>query len=102
MARLLTLLLMADLALLLIALIDCFSAGTSRVLPRAAWVFVILLGSPFGAIAWLVAGRPATPVRRPDGTFRRRLAPVSPDDDPEFLATLDLVVRRRREGDLHD
>jgi hypothetical protein len=88
-----------DLALLVIALIDCLSTDefAIRALPRVAWVFLILLFSPIGAIVWFVAGRPARPVRmsngqswRPGAGFPedqrpRRSGPLAPDDDPEFL-----------------
>jgi hypothetical protein len=82
------------------------------------WVFIILLFSPIGAIAWFVAGRPARPVRlsngetwRPGNGFpeneRPRSAPSSaPDDDPEFLKNLaaslkdDENLMKRWEADL--
>lgn len=81
------------------ALIDCLSTEefAIRALPRVAWVFLILLFSPIGAIAWFVAGRPPRAVRmsngemwRPGsgfpGTERpRRGQRAAPDDDPEFL-----------------
>ena len=63
MPRLYSLLVLLDLALLVIALIDCLSAEefAIRALPRVAWVFIILLFSPVGWIAWFVAGRPQQP-----------------------------------------
>ena len=69
MIRLYSLFMLLDLALLVIALIDCLSAdeGSIRALPRVPWVFIILLFSPIGAIAWFVAGRPARPVRLSNG-----------------------------------
>lgn len=85
-------------------------------LSKATWVVVILVFSIFGAVAWLLAGRP-----RSDGgtvgssnlthpshpSSANRLGdpqghdsgpaggPVGPDDDPEFLRRLD----RRGEDD---
>jgi membrane-associated phospholipid phosphatase len=100
MLRLYSLFVLIDLALLVIALIDCLSAEEHaiRALPRVAWVFLILLFSPIGAIAWFVAGRPAPPVRLSNGTVWRpgsgfpeneRPRPrAAPDDDPEFLKSL--------------
>ena len=60
MIRFYSLFVLLDLALLLIALIGCLSAEEHeiRALPRIAWVFIILLFSPVGWIAWYVAGRP--------------------------------------------
>jgi hypothetical protein len=99
MLRLYSLFVLLDLALLVIALIDCLSAEEHaiRALPRVAWVFLILLFSPIGAIAWFVAGRPAPAVRLSNGTVWRpgngfpegeRPRPLAPDDDPEFLKNL--------------
>lgn len=115
MIRLYSLFVLIDLALLVVALISCLSAeeGEIRALPRIAWVFLILLFSPIGAIAWFVAGRPARPVRLSNGTTwrpgsgfperaRPRAAPVAPDDDPEFLKGLgeDKTRLERWEADL--
>src|SRR5215471_6153240 len=73
MLRLYSLFVLLDLALLVVALIDCLSAEEHaiRALPRVAWVFLILLFSPIGAIAWFVAGRPVAPVRLSNGTVWR-------------------------------
>ena len=121
MVRLYSLFVLLDLALLVIALIDCLSADESaiRALPRAAWVFIILLFSPIGAIAWFVAGRPAPAVRLSNGTVwrpgsgfpegkrtNRRGAALAPDDDPEFLKNLgaslneDKSMMKKWEADL--
>jgi hypothetical protein len=114
MIRLYSLFVLIDLALLVIALIDCLSAEEFqiRALPRIAWVFIILLFSPIGAIAWFVAGRPARGVKlsngstwRPGSGFPEKERPRStaPDDDPEFLRSLrkdDEELMRRWEADL--
>ncbi|MGW4940281.1 PLD nuclease N-terminal domain-containing protein [Actinoplanes sp. NPDC004185] len=116
MIRLYSLFVLIDLALLVIALISCLSAEESeiRALPRIAWVFLILLFSPIGAIVWFVAGRPVRPVRLSNGTTwrpgsgfpeqerPRRTAPLAPDDDPEFLRSLgqDQTRLQRWEADL--
>jgi hypothetical protein len=105
MGRLIPLLALADLAILVIALIDCLSVDeyAIRALPRVAWVFIILLFSPVGGIAWFVAGRPERdPSRRqqwrPGAGFpeaeRPRQGPA-PDDDPEFLRRI--AARPQRE-----
>jgi hypothetical protein len=119
MIRLYSLFMLVDLALLVIALIDCLSAEeySIRALPRIAWVFIILLFSPIGAIAWFIAGRPARPVRlsngetwRPGSGFpeheRPRGRSTAPDDDPDFLKGLasslksDEDMMKRWEADL--
>ena len=120
MIRLYSLFVLIDLALLVIALISCLSAEESeiRALPRIAWVFLILLFSPIGAIAWFIAGRPARAVRLSNGTSWRpgsgfpeeqrpaRSGPLAPDDDPAFLKSLaqslkdDESMMKRWEADL--
>jgi hypothetical protein len=100
MGRLFPLLALADLALLVIALIDCLSVEEYeiRALPRYAWVLIILLFSPIGPIVWFVAGRPVREPRPANDallypTPRRALAP---DDDPEFLSQM---ARSRKEDE---
>ncbi|MEV8506264.1 PLD nuclease N-terminal domain-containing protein [Actinoplanes sp. NPDC051475] len=102
MVRLYSLFMLLDVALLVVALIDCLSAEeyAIRALPRVAWVFIILLFSPIGAIAWFVAGRPPRAIRMSNGEMWRpgrgfpenerpsRSGPVAPDDDPAFLGNL--------------
>ncbi|PTA46744.1 PLD nuclease N-terminal domain-containing protein [Micromonospora sp. RP3T] len=122
MARLYVLLFLVQVVLAVCALISCLSAedGQVKALPRMIWVLVILFFPVVGSIAWFVAGRerptgpagvtgsggPAAPARRP----------VAPDDDPDFLASLDKRSRdedqerlrrweedlRRREAELRD
>ncbi|GAA1031285.1 PLD nuclease N-terminal domain-containing protein [Virgisporangium ochraceum] len=110
MIRLYGLLMLIDLALLVIALIDCLSTEefSVRNLPKVVWVFVILLFSPIGAIAWFVAGRPQkSPIGRggqwrPGAGFpeRERPRPLAPDDDPQFLQSVERS--RRADEELFD
>ncbi|HWS39650.1 MAG TPA: PLD nuclease N-terminal domain-containing protein [Actinoplanes sp.] len=97
MIRLYSLFVLVDLVLIVCALISCLSAEEFeiRALPRVVWVFLILLFSPIGAIAWFVAGRPARPIKlsngtvwRPGGGFPEKERPRAPDDDPEFLRAI--------------
>ena len=99
MGRLFPLFALADLAIMVIALIDCLSVEEYeiRALPRIAWVFLIILVSPVGGIVWFVAGRPqrsgagaSAGVWRPGNGFPEADRPrqLAPDDDPEFLGRL--------------
>jgi hypothetical protein len=107
--RLYGLLFLVDLALLVIALIDCLSTDEFAVrnLPKVVWVFLIVLFSPIGAIVWFVAGRPQKAATgragawRPGSGFpeRERPRPVAPDDDPEFLRNADRVAEEARRDD---
>src|SRR4051812_45881954 len=99
--RLYGLFFLVDLVMLVVALIDCLSTDEYLVrnLPKVAWVFIILLFSPVGWIAWFVAGRPQQAARAgagarwsPGAGFPEDQRPstrqVAPDDDPDFLRNL--------------
>ncbi|KAB1939299.1 PLDc_N domain-containing protein [Micromonospora sp. ALFpr18c] len=113
MARLYVLLFLAQIVLAVCALISCLSAeeGQIRALPRIAWVLIILFFPLVGSIAWFVAGRePSSGARKPwptGGAADRRRRPLAPDDDPEFLRSVqersqqeDQELFRRWEEDL--
>ena len=106
------------LALWIFAFIDVLLTPETacRNLPKLVWIFVVLLIPLIGPIAWLVAGRPWTragvpaqrvgaPQARAAGARQERRAPMNPDDDEEFLASLRLRAeeqRRAREQDKPD
>jgi hypothetical protein len=110
--RLYGLFFLIDLALMVVALIDCLSTDEHEVrnLPKVVWVLLILLFSPVGPIVWFVAGRPQTRTVgragdwRPGAGFpeseRPRSAaasrPLAPDDDPDFLRKM---ARSRRDDE---
>jgi hypothetical protein len=88
----------------------------TRSLPKWVWLLVIVVVPFLGAVAWLLAGRPAREtyvaeqiaaageVPRPTGFAGRRRAPTAPDDDPSFLRKLDddawsRRMRAKRAGD---
>ncbi|MFJ5598318.1 PLD nuclease N-terminal domain-containing protein [Micromonospora parva] len=115
MARLGVLLFLVQIVLAVCALISCLSAeeGQIRALPRIAWVLIILFFPLVGSIAWFIVGRTPSPGARagwPGGTGgaqRQRPRPVAPDDDPEFLRSVeeraqqqDQELFRRWEEDL--
>src|SRR4051812_37509970 len=88
MARLGILFFLAYLAVLVVALIDCLSTDESEIrnLPKIVWIVVILLFSPVGGIAWFLAGRPKG---EPTAVTPAKRKPVAPDDDPDFLRSLE-------------
>ena len=61
-----------------------------RVLPRWAWVLVIVLLPLLGPIGWLVLGQPRR--GRPPTQSQRRT--IAPDDDPDFLRRLNRRLRQ--------
>jgi hypothetical protein len=80
------------LAVWIYAFIDCLNTPEQEVrkLPKVVWVIVILLFGQvlLGPVAWFIAGRPRR--NAPYGATRpdeRRW--VAPDDNPEFLKSLD-------------
>ncbi|GAA2894439.1 hypothetical protein Acy02nite_59950 [Actinoplanes cyaneus] len=90
MVRLFIVLAAVALVLLILALIGSLSAERVRALPRALWVLVVVLVPLAGPIAYFLWGRPA------DGSARRPAPrPSSPDDDPDFLRSMDTEQSRR-------
>ncbi|WP_036326758.1 MULTISPECIES: PLDc N-terminal domain-containing protein [Microbispora] len=98
---------LALLAFWLYCLFDVITTpGTEvRAVPKALWILIVVLLLPFGALIWLLLGRPQharEAVHGPAGMaagVRRRPqhdVPRGPDDDPEFLRQLD---RRLRDDD---
>ena len=98
MARFSIVVFLAQLVLAVLALISCLSAEEEdiRALPRLVWVLIILLIPIVGPVAWFLAGRPKAAsdsglTWRPGGALpdTSRSRPVAPDDNPEFLSSLD-------------
>jgi hypothetical protein len=80
-----------SLALTVYALFSCIQTRTEDVpyLPKLVWLVLIVFVPFAGPIVWLLmsrnAGRSERPARRTPTPGR----PVAPDDDPDFLATLE-------------
>ena len=96
MVRLFIFLAAVQLVLFVLALISVLSAERVRGAPRAVWVFLILLVPLVGPISYFVWSRPVpapqegVPVRRTRGR-----PPSSPDDDAEFLRSMNTEQSRR-------
>ncbi|TNM70035.1 PLDc_N domain-containing protein [Streptomyces sp. NP160] len=80
------------------ALVDCLRTTGSQVrgLPVGVWVAVIVLLPVVGPLAWLLAGRTHGPRPAPPVSTSRGGAPKGPDDDEDFLRSLD----RKHRGDV--
>lgn len=93
MARLFAFVFLLQIAMAVVALISCLSAEPAEIrrLPRLVWAVLIVLIPVAGPILWFLAGR-ARPNQGPGGVRRR---PPAPDDDPDFLRTLDSDKARR-------
>jgi hypothetical protein len=75
-----------------------------RNMPKLVWILTIVLLAVLGGLLWLLLGRPKASARGPIvidelGTRQwppKPSAPRGPDDDPEFLRSLE---RRLRDED---
>ena len=94
MVRLFVLLAAVQLILLVLALISVLSAPRVRTMPRVLWVLVILLIPLLGPLAYFVSGRPKAPPRE-HGPVLRKPRPAAPDDDPDFLRSVDTEQSKR-------
>jgi hypothetical protein len=95
MVRLFIFLAAVQLVLLVLALIGSLSVDRVRTMPRALWVAVILLIPLLGPFAYFVFGRPLPPPQEGGPVRRTRPRPASPDDDPDFLRSMDTELSRR-------
>jgi hypothetical protein len=97
----------------LFCLFDVITADEALVrnLPKGVWILLVVFLFDIGGILWLVAGRPrqvraeGLPYKGNNGRIiaapRRRLdGPIAPDDDPDFLASLDRSHLSEWERDL--
>ncbi|NEB74727.1 PLDc_N domain-containing protein [Streptomyces sp. SID14478] len=97
------------LALWIYAFIDCLNTPEEEVrgLPKVVWVLIILLFGEVlvGPVAWLVAGKrrqaPAGGSAPAPWHRDHRTRYVAPDDNPEFLASLD-DAHKKDEAQLKD
>ena len=101
-------------ALWIYCLLDVIMTDESRIrnLSKGTWVFVVLVTSVVGAVAWLVAGRPEGPARGlpykgntglapsayPEYDRPGRFVATNPDDDEAFLHQ----IRERAESQMRE
>jgi hypothetical protein len=60
-------------------------------MPKPLWAILVLLFPLVGSISWLIAGKRRTPVT---GGRSRTQQWVAPDDNPDFLKSLDDEEKR--------
>ena len=107
------------LALTIYSLLDCARTPEESMparMPKLLWIVIIVMVTVIGPIAWIIVSRVKAAEERggvveptvwssKEGTqFRRpeRPRPVAPDDDPEFLRSLERDIRRRRRAEDRD
>ena len=74
------------------ALFSCIQTRNEDVpyLPKLVWVVLIVFVPFVGPIVWLLASRRSASAQAPrPARPRPKSRPVAPDDDPDFLASLD-------------
>ncbi|MEV8405615.1 PLD nuclease N-terminal domain-containing protein [Streptomyces niveus] len=83
------LMILVPLALSIYAFIDCITTDEKDVrhIPKPVWAILVLLFPLVGSIAWLMVGRKPTAGTRSAGG--RRGGWVAPDDNPDFLKSLE-------------
>ncbi|GAA3496031.1 PLD nuclease N-terminal domain-containing protein [Streptomyces prasinosporus] len=95
---------LVPLALSVYAFIDCISTKDEdiRHMPKPLWAILVLLFPLVGSISWIIAGRKRHPAGGAGSARNRggRRQWVAPDDNPEFLKSLDDERRSdERKGD---
>lgn len=85
---------LVPLALSVYAFIDCISTQEEdiRHMPKPLWAILVLLFPLVGSLSWIIAGKKRQPLGLGGsawggGAARGRW--VAPDDNPEFLKSLD-------------
>ncbi|GGZ15475.1 PLD nuclease N-terminal domain-containing protein [Streptomyces poonensis] len=99
------LMILVPLALSIYAFIDCITTQEKDVrhIPKPLWAILILLFPLVGSISWLIVGRDrASASGRIGGGGARRSGGgwVAPDDNPDFLKSLE--DERKKDGDSRD
>ncbi|MEY9993381.1 hypothetical protein ABIE67_005413 [Streptomyces sp. V4I8] len=84
---------LVPLALSVYAFIDCISTKEDdiRHMPKPLWAILVLVFPLVGSISWLIAGKKRSPAAEGWSGVReqrRRQQWVAPDDNPEFLKSL--------------
>lgn len=107
MFRVAVVLALASVVLTALALISSLSVEDKsrlRNLPRWAWLLLILFVPTLGPIAYLVFGRPSPPGKSGSGWPLsgppEPPRPRAPDDDPEFLRSLDQPTISKEDEEL--
>lgn len=101
------------LALMIYSLLDCARTPEEDMparMPKFLWIVLIAILPPVGPIAWIIVSRVKAAEERGgyveptvwssrEGTafhLPERPRPMAPDDDPDFLRSLDSDLRRQR------
>ncbi|WP_343900228.1 PLD nuclease N-terminal domain-containing protein [Arthrobacter rhombi] len=85
------------LAVTIYALIQCVQTPAHRVrsIPKPGWILAIILLPLVGACLWFWLGRPNDAIPGPTTRQAPTRGPSAPDDNPEFLRSLETQRRQR-------
>ncbi len=104
MPRLLIPLIIVSLGVMIYALIEAFSTPSdrTRIMPKGLWIVVIILIPLVGGVLWLLFGNENAYLASTVQGFKKTSSPsrpTNPDDDEEFLRSLDIQRAQKRRAE---
>lgn len=104
MPRLLIPLILVSLGVMIYALIEAISTPSerTRIMPKGVWIIVIVLIPLVGGVLWLLFGNENSYLASTVQGFKKATGPArptSPDDDEEFLRSLDIQRAQQRKAE---
>ena len=94
-------LIIVSLGVMIYALIEAFSTPSdrTRIMPKGIWIVVIILIPLVGGVLWLLFGNENAYLASTVQGFKKTSGPPrprTPDDDEEFLRSLDIQRNQKR------
>lgn len=104
MPRLLIPLILVSLGVMIYALIEAISTPSerTRIMPKGVWIIVIILIPLVGGVLWLLFGNENSYLASTVQGFKKSTGPArptTPDDDEEFLRSLDIQRAQQRKAE---
>lgn len=104
MPRLLIPLIIVSVGVMIYALIEAISTPTdrTRIMPKGLWIVVIILIPLVGGVLWLLFGNENAYLASTVQGFKKTSGPArptTPDDDEEFLRSLDIQRAQKRQAE---
>lgn len=101
MPRLLIPLIIVSVGVMIYALIEAIStpSARTRIMPKGIWIVVIILVPLIGGVLWLLFGNENSYLASTVQGFQKTSGPTrptTPDDDEEFLRSLDVQRNQKR------
>lgn len=104
MPRLLIPLILVSVGVMIYALIEAISTPSerTRIMPKGVWIVVIILIPLIGGVLWLLFGNENSYLASTVQGFKKTSGPArpsTPDDDEEFLRSLDIQRAQQRKDE---